>query len=238
MSECPVGSSAVPSGKWARVVSAGLEQLQILFTMPWAACEAAHKHAGGEKRNNNIEEMLLWRECCSELQLLQHQRCARGRAPTPATPTRLCSVSWVPWASLWGHRGTSLSPRYLVLPNQQDGTVKVAVTASEVAVKALGLPIQELVCVFCPQHRSWSCWVPTCLYEHGAAPGRTREGAGADMAVLALRGSPWAQKWQGQRAAWWKLQVEELPQEDERFPWLGAYHTPCGACTCGRTWSE
>lgn len=80
-----------------------------LFIMPWAACEAADKHTGGENRNNNTEKTLLWRERRTELQ---------------------------------------------------------------------------------------------------------------------------------QRAARWELQVEELPQEGDGFLCLGAYHTSCGACTCGRTLSK
>lgn len=36
--------------------------------------------------------------------------------------------------------------------------------------------------------------------------------------MAAHHGSPWAQKWQQQRAARWELQVEELPQEGDGLP--------------------
>lgn len=53
-----------------------------LFIMPWAACEAADKHAGGEKRNN-IEKTLLWRERCTELQLSQPPEAGQGPGSHP-----------------------------------------------------------------------------------------------------------------------------------------------------------
>lgn len=53
--------------------------------MPWVACESADKHAGGKNTNNNTGKMLLWRERCTELQLLQGTRDGPG-PDTPPTP--------------------------------------------------------------------------------------------------------------------------------------------------------
>lgn len=136
---CPVGRAQFPVGSGQSFVC-WCGAAADLFTMLWAACEAADKHTGGENRSNNIEEMLWGRSAALSCSYRSHQRWARGQAPTPATPTWLCSMAWVPWGSSWSCQGISLSPCYLVLPNQQDGTMKVAVTVSEVAkvlVKAL-----------------------------------------------------------------------------------------------------
>lgn len=54
-----------------------------LFRMPWAACGAADKHTGGENRSNNIEETLLCRERCTELQLLQPPALGQGPGSHP-----------------------------------------------------------------------------------------------------------------------------------------------------------
>lgn len=195
--------------------------------MPWAACEAADKHAGGEKRSKTLR-----RGCCGGSPALScsyhsQQGWARGQAPTLPLSHGFAPCPGCHGESLWGCQGFSLSPHYLVLPHQQGGTVEVAVTASEVArvvVKALtaglGLAHAGIGLVW-----SWSCCV---------VMGQPQGGAGK-LLVTAQHGSPWAHRWQGHRAAWWELQLQELPQEGGGLPNLGDYHTWCGAHTGGRT---